>query len=1039
MRTSKILFLVLVLSFSIENIHAQCIARSSGPDPQTVCINTPITNVVYRVVTGVTGVTPDGLPAGVTGVFSLVNLTYTISGTPIASGTYVYTLTTIGSCLGIISGTINVNQNSTISLTSPPATANQTLCINNSIANITYAVGGSATGANVTGLPSGVNSTFSTGVLTISGAPNVAGTFPFTVTTTGPCIQASASGSIKVNPDASITLTSAPGTNIQTVCINTAITPITYSITGGGTGAGVAGLPSGVTGVYSSGIFTISGSPTVTGIFNYTVTTTGSCAQATTTGTITVALNSVITLTSAPGTNFQTVCINSPITNITYAISGGGTGATATGLPTGVTGVFNTGVFTISGIPTVAGVFNYTVTTTGTCTQATATGTITVIAIPVATAVNNGPVCVGSPLSLTGGPAGMTTYAWTGPNSYTSNLQSPQVSASATLTMAGKYILTVTNLNGCRDTASTRVYVYTVPVANAGTGGNECDLNFTLNAVPSIGTGLWTIASGPGTAAFAPNPNTANATVTVSAYGTYIFRWTENNGPCTSSATVTVNFYQQPVANAGTGGNQCDLNFALNAVPSSGTGTWSTVTGPGTATFIPDANLATATVNVTQYGTYTFRWTETNGICTSNATITVNFYQQPVANAGPGGNVCGLDYNLRAVPSVGTGTWTKASGPGNATFSPNANTPTAKVTVSAYGTYSFRWTEVNGTCSNSATISVVFILSPPANAGNGGDECDKTFALNAVLSSGTGTWSLFAGPGTATFAPNASQPNATVTVTQFGSYDFLWTVVNSTCTSTDLIHVTFHDLPAVNAGPDLAVCKGSNIQLSASGTGSFLWIPANLLNNPAISNPVATPVVTTLFTVTLTDQYGCKKSDQVNVEVSPKPVADAGADHILDYIFETIMQAVPVTAPNVGTWTVLDGTGQFSGVNDAVTAINDLSLGINSFIWTVSNGVCPDDADTVNIKVNDLLIPTLITPNNDGKNDLFVIRGIKTLGTTSLIIFDRWGARLYENDDYDNSWNGNDLKGRPLPPDTYFFVLKPEKSKALSGYIVIRR
>jgi len=94
---------------------------------------------------------------------------------------------------------------------------------------------------------------------------------------------------VTVGYDQTITLTSAEGTDdAQSPCINNAITPITYSIGGGGTGAGVTGLPAGVTGAYLSGVFTISGTPTETGTFNYTVTTTGTCKFATATGTITV-------------------------------------------------------------------------------------------------------------------------------------------------------------------------------------------------------------------------------------------------------------------------------------------------------------------------------------------------------------------------------------------------------------------------------------------------------------------------------------------------------------------------------------------------------------------------------------------------------------------------------------------------------------------------------------------------------------------------------------------------------------------------------
>ena len=94
---------------------------------------------------------------------------------------------------------------------------------------------------------------------------------------------------------------------------------------------------------------------------------------------------------------------------------------------------------------------------------------ITVNTPPTATASNNGPVVEGSTLTLTGSPNGMTTYSWTGPNSYSSNMQSPTVSTSATAAMAGTYTLTVTYANGCTDTETTDVTI----LLSMCSGGNS--------------------------------------------------------------------------------------------------------------------------------------------------------------------------------------------------------------------------------------------------------------------------------------------------------------------------------------------------------------------------------------------------------------------------------------------------------------------------------------------------------------------------------------------------------------------------------------
>ena len=77
------------------------------------------------------------------------------------------------------------------------------------------------------------------------------------------------------------------GSNTQTVCINSAITPIIYVITGL-TGAGVTGLPTGISGTYKTDTFTISGSPTTSGTFPFTVTTQGPCTPVSATGRIIV-------------------------------------------------------------------------------------------------------------------------------------------------------------------------------------------------------------------------------------------------------------------------------------------------------------------------------------------------------------------------------------------------------------------------------------------------------------------------------------------------------------------------------------------------------------------------------------------------------------------------------------------------------------------------------------------------------------------------------------------------------------------------------
>jgi hypothetical protein len=151
-------------------------------------------------------------------------------------------------------------------------------------------------------------------------------------------------------------------------CVDSIIVPSTLT-TIGATGVSSSGLPTGVTATYDNNIVIISGTPTVTGVFNYTITTTGGIGEASTSAALTIIARDTIT----SGTS-QTVIINEEMTPIVLATTGA-TGATFSGLPPGVSGTWANDQVTISGTPNTVGDYTYTVTTTGGCPVSTS-GTI---------------------------------------------------------------------------------------------------------------------------------------------------------------------------------------------------------------------------------------------------------------------------------------------------------------------------------------------------------------------------------------------------------------------------------------------------------------------------------------------------------------------------------------------------------------------------------------------------------------------------------------------------------------------------------------
>jgi hypothetical protein len=350
-------------------------AASSSPN---VCVGTPLTITYIPVITG-TGlpviVSSSGLPTGVSASWALD--TIKIHGTPSVVGPYNYSISfgganPNGNC--IATGMITIRPTNTIT---PTSSTTQTICINNPISNITYSSTGGS-GASFSGLPPGVTGNYSAGIITISGTPIQSGTFNFSVTLTGGCGNVTKTGTINVTAYNTVTAASSS----PTICLGTTIANITHS-TSGATGiandgtAGANGLPPGVLAHWNGNLITISGVPTDSGTFHYSILLIGGCGTTNAVGTISVT--PLPTLNLSGGALNQTLCSGAALTPIVFTYGGSATSLIANSLPPGLTSNINTvdKTITISGIPTQTGTF--TVTTVSPCTNVTLSDTITII------------------------------------------------------------------------------------------------------------------------------------------------------------------------------------------------------------------------------------------------------------------------------------------------------------------------------------------------------------------------------------------------------------------------------------------------------------------------------------------------------------------------------------------------------------------------------------------------------------------------------------------------------------------------------------
>lgn len=584
--------------------------------------------------------------------------------------------------------------------------------------------------------------------------------------------------------------------------------------------------------------------------------------------------------------------------NITYTINGAS--------PTTLTGV-TTNPITINAIVPTSGQQIYAISAASNpdCSGGgSGTAAVNAIPLPVALAGGGGTVCAGNPnpnvtITCTGIGPWTVTYTHTPPGGVavatTVTTSTPLITIANA--PAGTYQVTSVASNAaglnCSGTpiGSATVTVINIPVANAGTDQTVCILNTNLagNAVTAPVTGTWTQVSGPGTSSFSPNANAANATVTVTAPGTYVYRWTLAQGSCNNNDQVQVVF-SNLAPNAGPDqAAVCGLTATLagNAAGSGTTGQWTQIAGPGTASF-SNANSATSTATVTLPGTYQFQWQFNNGTCSNSDLVDIT-YLNPIAAAGNDQpTACGLTTNLSATPVTAPtiGTWTQVSGPGTSSFA-NANAANSAVTASVVGTYVYQWTVVQSGCSVNDQVQVVYIQAA-ANAGPDPNAvCGLTTTLAATPATApfSGTWTQTAGPGTASFS-SAASATANVTVSQAGNYTFTWTTASGTCSAQDAVNITFNAAPTATISGGGAICNNgtatANISIQLTGTAPFNFSYTNGTTSTPVTNysgPIpftATVSQAGTYTVTnLTDANSCTGTSSGTAQVTTVPLPTA--------------------------------------------------------------------------------------------------------------------------------------------------------------------
>ncbi|HQJ21155.1 MAG TPA: gliding motility-associated C-terminal domain-containing protein, partial [Bacteroidales bacterium] len=768
--------------------------------------------------------------------------------------------------------------------------------------------------------------------------------------------------------------------------------------------ATVTGLPGGVAGNWAGNVVTISGTPTVSGTFNYTVTLTGGCGTAEATGTISVTPDNTITLTSAAGTDNQTVCINTAITNITYSTTGA-TGATVTGLPTGVTGSWASDVVTISGIPTESGMFDYKVELEGGCGLISSTGSITVNALPILVVTDPLPVCspatvdITDPAVIAGSDPGLSISYWTDLAATIPYL------TPITATNGTYYIKGTDDITGCYDIKPVNVVVNTSPSGTASAtdvtcqGGSDGAVDLTVNTGTPPFSFLWS------------NGETSEDLSGVSA-GTYSVIITDANN-CTGlvSATVADGIGSPLNVTVSVVNVLCygDLTGALDITVTGGTAPYS---------FLWSNGEISEDISGVPAGEYTVTVTDASG-CIAVATETVSQPDAPI-------NIDMVVSNVRCFGETnGSIDITVTNGTPPFTFLWNNGEVIEDITGLSEGTYTVTVTDVNGcTANKTGTVNAPSApLSADAVVTNVLCYGESTGAIDITVSGGTSPYSFLWSNGAITEdLNNVPVGNYTVTITDANG-----------CT-----YISGGDVTGPESGMTASVyvtnvlCNGANtgaIDLTVSGgilPYTFLW------SNGETTEDISS-VPAGQYSVTITDLTGCRIIQNAQITEPEK----------LSIVPTVIDASCPDTGDGSITLTITGGVPPYTVLwSDGITGTTRTTgYGIYTVIVTDINACAAELDIEVNFTgTNCLEIPEVITPNGDGKNDTWIIRNIEMYPNAEILVYNRWGKLIFKTKNpAANPWDGR-YKGKLVPVDSYHYILYlNDGSKPRKGVITVIR
>lgn len=623
-------------------------------------------------------------------------------------------------------------------------------------------------------------------------------------------------------------------------------------------------------------------------------------------------------------------------------------------------------------------------------------------------------------------------YVWNfGDNSAFSN----DVSPKHTYLVDNTYIvkLVANSDNNCKDSLSKSVQIFPKPLANYTTN-NVCKKTTAsfINTSYINGGGItysWDFGDTKTSTLQSPNHNYILA-------GDYnVSLITASNHGCRDTVIKQITINEQPdlIINLGNSCHSKASNFTQTITPmvtnyllnwNFGNGDSFTGNNPNYVYPVPGTYSVTATLT-------------TDSGCVSSQTKISTIHPSPYI-AFSFNNACDTDsVSITNQSTVSSGTNSYLWNFGNNTTSTAIN-PT--LVYSLPNIYNIKLiATTNKGCIDSLSKPISIFDSPITNFSftNACDGKPVVFKNTSTVKAGTiinNNWD---------FGDNSNSTivNPTKQYLNFGTYQVSLTAISSNqCKSKITKTVNVYEgavakFSFVNQCLNQAI-PFTNLTSLANGTYNSFWTFGDSTNS-VVNSPYHLYQTAGLKNVnlTVTTSNGCRDSISKVIEVYALPIVIASNDTTIASGFKVKLNAIGAKtyawSPAVG----LDNPIISNPIANPYETTTYVVEGTNE------KGCYSFDTVTVTIENNFIVVPyNIVTPNGNGKNDVWFVDNIERYPQNNLIIMDEWGVVVYKQEGYANTWEGRNMRGEILPDGTYFYILTfKENSKVYKGFITLLR